>query len=86
MAEPRFVEEKEAEAEEEELHLQPVSELWWPSALAIPAKMNRDRRIMDESRINSIIYRIGACLIVSSLFMSAVNATAKPISEYRFTS
>lgn len=40
---------------------------------------------MDESRINSIIYRIGACLIVSSLFVplaTTVNAS-KQISKYR---
>lgn len=37
---------------------------------------------MDEFRINSIIYRVGACLIVSSLLMSAVSAHQQ-ISKYR---
>lgn len=43
-----------------------------------------NRKIMEESRMNSIIYRLGAWLIVSSLFMTAVSAN-KQISKYRFT-
>lgn len=53
------------------------------ASVAAVGKMNTsNRKIMDGSRINSIIYRIGACLIVSSLLMSAVSAS-KQICKYR---